>query len=288
VTTIGSDDLTDTRRYVQTDLPTGSDDEFLRLASGKPDWVALTAAMITDIEEYVEDQIGANIVAGSGISVSYDDPGTGQTTISASGGGAATITVQSGDSTVDGSVTTVDFDASDFTVTSSPAGEVNVSLAYGTSAGTPVEGNTFSGHEHSSFQAFEVNDSRNAVDSGSTNVTSTSGQTILSDTMTLSNGVTYDIYVWGAAAVNAPSGQYIQVRIDLSGTGISGETQPWLGTGTVGGERTMMPYAVLRAVAGAGQVVTVTLQAKVTGGTGSVGTASFLGQALPRGSGGVS
>ena len=60
-----------------------------------------------------------------------------------------TITVQGGDSTVDAAVTTLDFDSSDFNVTSSPAGEANVSLAYGTSAGTPAEGN----HNHTGVYA---------------------------------------------------------------------------------------------------------------------------------------
>lgn len=45
------------------------------------------------------------------------------------GGGGTTITVQEGDSTVDASVTTLDFNGSDFNVTSSPAGEANVSIA---------------------------------------------------------------------------------------------------------------------------------------------------------------
>ena len=51
-----------------------------------------------------------------------------------------TITVQEGDVDVDTSVTTLDFDASDFVVGGSPAGEVNISLGYGTTAGTPAEG----------------------------------------------------------------------------------------------------------------------------------------------------
>ncbi len=59
--------------------------------------------------------------------------------------GGAVITIQEGDSDVDTAVTTLDFDASDFNVSSSPAGEANISLAYGTSAGTPAEGN----HTHS-------------------------------------------------------------------------------------------------------------------------------------------
>jgi hypothetical protein len=52
-----------------------------------------TASQITDFQEAVEDRIGAAVVAGSGVSVSYDD-GSGETTISASGvvAGARTIT----------------------------------------------------------------------------------------------------------------------------------------------------------------------------------------------------
>jgi hypothetical protein len=55
--------------------------------------------------------------------------------------GGASIVVQEGDVNVDTAVTTLDFDASDFNVTSSPSGEANIALAYGTSAGTPAEGN---------------------------------------------------------------------------------------------------------------------------------------------------
>ena len=40
-----------------------------------------TSSQITDLEEFVEDQIGANIIAGSNITKSYNDT-TGQTTIS--------------------------------------------------------------------------------------------------------------------------------------------------------------------------------------------------------------
>src|SRR5262245_10148368 len=53
----------------------------------------------------------------------------------------ATITVQEGDATVDAAASVLDFDASDFNVTSSPSGEANVALNYGTGAGQPAEGN---------------------------------------------------------------------------------------------------------------------------------------------------
>lgn len=68
---------------------------------------------------------------------------SGEANVSLAGSGA-TIIVQEGDSTVDSAVGTLDFDASDFNVTSSPSGEANIALAYGTSAGTPAEGN----HNH--------------------------------------------------------------------------------------------------------------------------------------------
>jgi parallel beta-helix repeat protein len=60
-----------------------------------------------------------------------------------------TVIVQEGDVTVDAAATTLDFDASDFTITSSPSGEANITLAYGTSAGTPAEGN----HAHAGVYA---------------------------------------------------------------------------------------------------------------------------------------
>lgn len=47
--------------------------------------------------------------------------------------GAGVSTIQEGDSTVDGAATTIDFLAADFTVTSSPAGEANISIDYANS-----------------------------------------------------------------------------------------------------------------------------------------------------------
>ena len=47
--------------------------------------------------------------------------------------GSGVSTIQEGDSTVDGSATTIDFLAADFTVTSSPAGEANISIDYANS-----------------------------------------------------------------------------------------------------------------------------------------------------------
>jgi hypothetical protein len=57
------------------------------------------------------------------------------------------LTVKEGGVTTDATVGTLDFDASDFTLTESPEDTVAVALAYGTSAGTPAEGN----HAHTDY-----------------------------------------------------------------------------------------------------------------------------------------
>lgn len=54
---------------------------------------------------------------------------------------SGSIAVEEGDVVVDAAVTVLDFDISDFNITSSPAGEANVALNYGTGAGQPAEGN---------------------------------------------------------------------------------------------------------------------------------------------------
>lgn len=79
-------------------------------------------------------------------------------------GGGATITVQEGDADVDTAVTTLDFDASDFNVTSSPAGEANVALNYGTGAGQPAEGN----HTHGGGATITVQEGDVDVDTAVT------------------------------------------------------------------------------------------------------------------------
>lgn len=49
-----------------------------------------TTGDITDIEEYVEDKIGSKVVAGTNVTVNYNDT-TGETTISATGGGGGQV-----------------------------------------------------------------------------------------------------------------------------------------------------------------------------------------------------
>jgi hypothetical protein len=53
----------------------------------------------------------------------------------------APLLVQEGGVTTDATVGVLNFDASDFTLTEAPEDTVAVALAYGTSAGTPAEGN---------------------------------------------------------------------------------------------------------------------------------------------------
>lgn len=104
------------------------------------------------------------------------------------GAGGSTIIVQEGDVDVDTAVGTLDFDASDFTITSSPAGEANIALAYGTSAGTPAEGN----HTH-------------LLAAGATDVTASSAELNILDGATLT--VTELNYVDGVTSA-------IQTQLD--------------------------------------------------------------------------
>jgi hypothetical protein len=80
-------------------------------------------------------------------------------------GMGTTVVVQEGDSDVVTALTTLDFDASDFNVSESPAGEGNVALAYGTSAGTPAEGN----HTHTLF-TLTVEEGDSSVDTAVTHI----------------------------------------------------------------------------------------------------------------------
>lgn len=112
---------------------------------------------IAIIDEYIYDLIQAMFVDGTGIDFTTSDPGNTITAEPIFGGtgsagtvahsdhthttGGAVITVQEGDADVDTAVTTLDFDASDFNITSTPSGEANIALNYGTAADTPAAGN---------------------------------------------------------------------------------------------------------------------------------------------------
>jgi hypothetical protein len=95
-----------------------------------------------------------------------DNAGTGEwTELTDQPGAGTTVVVQEGDSDVVTALTTLDFDASDFNITESPAGEGNVALAYGTSAGTPAEGN----HTHTLF-TLTVEEGDSSVDTAVTHI----------------------------------------------------------------------------------------------------------------------
>ena len=110
---------------------------------------------------------GVRDIRFTGSGVSIDGSGEQVTLTITAGSGSGISIVQEGDVTVDGSATTLDFDASDFNVTSSPSGEANIALAYGTSAGTPAEGN----HTHA-----QLHDAVTVSDTGSIDLTLTGQQ----------------------------------------------------------------------------------------------------------------
>ena len=80
---------------------------------------------------------------------------------------SGSIAVEEGDSVVDAAATVLDFDASDFNITSSPAGEANIALNYGTGAGQPAEGN----HTHA-----QLHDAVTVSDTASIDLTLTGQQ----------------------------------------------------------------------------------------------------------------
>jgi hypothetical protein len=131
------------------------------------------------------------------------------------------LAVQEGDSTVDVAVATLDFDASDFAVSASPAGEANVALAYGTTAGTPAEGN----HTHLiPFVRLEFDDTQRSTTSTVTYTTQ------VSVTFTLPSGTwTVEANGWGRFGHDAGgSGDF---RLVIDGTAGSAATRsgPTLG-----------------------------------------------------------
>lgn len=125
------------------------------------------------------------------------------------------VIVQEGDSTVEASATTLDFDASDFNVTSSPSGEANIALAYGSGAGTPAEGN----HTHSA-DGTEVGQTLTFVGFDNTGGSTTSTVTydpVVSKTFTLPTGTwTLDCLFWGRIGHTAPGN--LDLRLVIDGT----------------------------------------------------------------------
>jgi hypothetical protein len=107
------------------------------------------------------------------------------------------IIVQEGDSTVDAAATTLDFIASDFVVTSSPAGEANVALAFD--------------HVDAAFTRLFFDDT-----GGSTSST-TIYTSVISETFTLPPGTwTVEANAWGRLGNDA--GSSVDIRMTIDGT----------------------------------------------------------------------
>lgn len=87
-----------------------------------------------------------NFIEGTGMTITVaDDAGNDRVNVtlasSGGGGGGGTLDVKEGNSGVVAAASAIDFDASDFNIADAGAGRATVALAYGTSAGTPAEGN---------------------------------------------------------------------------------------------------------------------------------------------------
>jgi len=123
---------------------------------------------------------------------------------------AFTLTVQEGDSNVDTNVTVIDLDASDFNVTSSPAGEANIALNYGTGAGQPAEGN----HTHDIWVPFTK---LFFDDTGGSTASTVTFATVISATFTLPAGTwTVEANGWGRLGHSA--GGNADMRMTIDGT----------------------------------------------------------------------
>lgn len=102
--------------------------------------------------------------------------------------------------------------------------------------------------------------------------------TINSCSITLLNGVVYDVFAVAIMQGNSSSSGFLDsyVRIGASGTNVLG-----MRTGTVGGERPLAAFAKSQ-ITGTGASVTVSARAQSTAGTGSVNDSLVFAVAVPR------
>ena len=134
-----------------------------------------------------------------------------------------TVTVQEGDATVDAAVSTLDFDGTAFNVTSSPAGEANIAMAFGTGAGQPAEGS----HTHDTFVPF-VRLAFN--DTGGSTSSTTTYATVISSTFTLPSGTwTVEVNAWGRIGNDASGTVDLRVTIDGTDGSVYTRTAPSTG-----------------------------------------------------------
>lgn len=170
-------------------------------------------------------------------------------------------------------------------------GGITGTLSNQTDLQNALDAKASSSHTHTARQHFGVRAQRNAVASGGFTVTNSTQEDItgLSDTQALSSGVTYDLFVTGHAQLSAGVGGSVEVAIEVldgSGNPIWNKSSWWIGTPTEGGERSVGPVAEVNGIAG-GQTITVKMVARRTTANGTVGSASFIGQLIARGVGGV-
>lgn len=267
----------------------------------------LTSAAISDLAEFIRDTIGTALVAGSNVTLTVNDGADTITIAATSTGDASTNTSSSVDSEVvlfsgtggktlkraaiSGLAKLVSGVLSAATAGTDyyAPGSTDVAVADGgTGSSNASDARTALGaaatsHTHAVLPITrEVNDQRDIVASGSATISSTTGATVgLSDTMVLAADITYDIFVWGCAMLNAGAGGSVSVALDISGTGVTW-TPVYIGSVTESGERTVMPTARVTGVVGEGQTITVTMLGKRVTSNGSIGSASFQGLARPR------
>ena len=100
-----------------------------------------------------------NFIEGTNVTLTVADDGPNDRvnvtiTSSGGGGGGGSLDVKEGNSGVVAAATAIDFDASDFNIADAGSGRATVALAYGTSAGTPAEGN----HTHVAANISDFNE----------------------------------------------------------------------------------------------------------------------------------
>lgn len=115
--------------------------------------------------------------------------------------------------------------------------------------------------------------------SASGNVTSTTGTNIssLSVGLTLTAGITWDLYFEGSVNANAPTADFI-----FAGANVESTVFGWTDTGTVSGERSLGFAGYKLGVAGDGAVHTAYCRMKVGSGTGTINTGVCMFRAIPR------
>lgn len=194
----------DLRRWVYTRVTES-------LPTGKGEWRGLLAILRN---EPSADKPYIALDDGSG-TVSWEEIVTTGTLPS--------IAIEEADTVVVASASVIDFDGSAFNVTSSPAGEANIAMAFGTGAGQPAEGS----HTHDTFVPF-VRLAFN--DTGGSTSSTTTYATVISSTFTLPSGTwTVEVNAWGRIGNDASDTVDLRVTIDGTDGSVYTRTAPSTG-----------------------------------------------------------